>query len=70
MKRLCKTKDEVVTALPLVREALVVATGATLDCTAGSMTLTIQLDMKHIIRLLEESIAKTKVKSNDNDSTV
>ena len=42
LKRLCQTKDEVVIALPLVREALAAATGATLDCTADTMTLTIK----------------------------
>lgn len=60
MKRLCQSKDEVVIALPLVREALAVATGATLDCTADTMTLTIHLDMGHIIHLLDRAIEDRK----------
>lgn len=56
MTRLCQSKDEVVIALPLVREALAVATGTTLDCTADTMVLTIHLDMGHIIRLLDRAI--------------
>jgi hypothetical protein len=62
MKRLCKTKAEVIIALPLVREALAMATDATLDCTADRMTLTIDIDMAKIVSLLETAIADVKGK--------
>jgi hypothetical protein len=53
MRRLCETKDEVIAALPLVREALAIGTAATIDCTANSLTLTIQVDMATILRMIE-----------------
>lgn len=60
MKRLCKTKEEVVMGLPMVREALAAATGATLDCTADTMVLTIHVDMAVIVKMLDEAIASRK----------
>jgi hypothetical protein len=44
-------------ALPIVRESLDFATEATLDCTANSITLTLKVDLAHVIRLLEEAKA-------------
>ena len=67
MKRLCNTKDEVVIGLPLVREALAAATGATLDCTADTMTLTIKVDMAIIVKLIEETIQRQATAKNGQD---
>jgi hypothetical protein len=51
---LCKTKAEVIAALPIIREALAIADVATIDCTKNSLTLEIKVDMNKILEIIEK----------------
>lgn len=62
MKRICNTKNEVIEALPIVREAFAAATSATLDCTAETITLTILIDFNIIVGIVEQALARQKLR--------